>query len=130
MSQGKAFTEEQRNTIMESLREYLELGFSRNRACKMVGLEPTTLSKWCQKDESLSMKVSGWENAINKLATQNLVDGLMKEAESDDARKELSKWWAERRMRNDFATKVEEKSEQNTKLFIQFDSAFDDEQPE
>lgn len=124
MAQGKAFTPEQREVIMESLREYLELGFSRNRACKMVGLEPTTLSKWCQADEALSMRVSGWENAINKLATQNIVDGLMKEAQSEDARKELSRWWAERRMRKDFATKVDSDVNQKTKVEISFDDAF------
>lgn len=130
MAQGKAFTEEQKSVIIESLREYLELGFSRNRACKMVGLDATTLSKWCKADESLSIKVQGWENAINKLATQNIVDGLMKEAESEDARKELSRWWAERRMRSDFATKVENDIDQKTKVEISFDSAFNSGQNE
>ena len=126
--QGKAFTEEQKSVIIESLREYLELGFSRNRACKMVGLDATTLSKWCKADEALSMKINGWENAVNKLAIANLVSAMQKESEMDDARKETSKWWAERRMRKDFATKVDSDVNQKTNVNISFDDAFNGEE--
>ena len=108
MAQGKAYTEEQKTTIIESLQDYLELGFSRNKACELIGLDPTTLSKWVQKDEALSMKLQGWENAINKLALANIRDAIMKESEMDDNRKETTKWWAERRMKNDgFSTRTE-----------------------
>jgi transposase-like protein len=51
MAQGKPFTPEERKIIIESLRPYLEMGFSRNKACKFIGLDPTTLSKWVQDDE-------------------------------------------------------------------------------
>jgi hypothetical protein len=107
MAQGKPYTEEQREMILESLKDYLELGFSRSRACKMVGFDETTLSKWLSSDEALSMKVQGWENAMNKLALANLRDALLKEAESDDSKKETSKWWSERKMKEDFSTKSE-----------------------
>ena len=107
MAQGKAFTEEQRASIIESLRTYLELGFSRNKACKMVGLDPTTLSKWVQADEALSIKLQGWENAINAQVMANLADAIRKEGETEDVRKETSKWWAERRMKEDFSTRQE-----------------------
>jgi DNA invertase Pin-like site-specific DNA recombinase len=130
MAQGKAFTQEQQNTIIQSLQEYLEMGFSRNRACKMVGLSPVTLHNWIQKDEALGMKIAGWENAINKVVIANLVDAIQKESASEDARKETTKWWAERRMRRDFATKVENENNNNTKLVITFDEAFDETTPE
>lgn len=120
--QGKAFTKEQKDTIIQSLQEYLELGFSRNRACKMVGLSPVTLHNWIKADEALGIKIQGWENAINKLVLANLRDSLQAEAESDDARKENSKWWAERKMREDFSTKQE--VEQTGELILRFDDAF------
>ena len=72
MAQGKAWTEKERETIIQSLKEYLELGFSRNKACEFIGLPPQTLSNWVQHDESLGMRLTGWENAMNKLALANL----------------------------------------------------------
>jgi hypothetical protein len=107
MSQGKAYTDEQRVMILESLKDYLEIGFSRSKACKMVGFDETTLSKWLSADEALSMKVQGWENAMNKLALANIRDAMMKESEMDDNRKDTSKWWSERRMKDDFSTRQE-----------------------
>lgn len=117
MAQGKAFTKEQKDTIIESLREYLELGFSRNKSCSLIGLHPTTLSKWVQADEALSMKIEGWENAINKVVMQNLLSAIQKESEMDDARKETTKWWAERKMKADFSTRVENIND--TKLTVE-----------
>jgi hypothetical protein len=107
MAQGKAFTDEQRNVIIESLRPYLEMGLSRNRACSLIGLHPSTLSIWLGEDEALSIKIQAWENAMNVLATANIKSALEKEAEMDDTKKETSKWWAERRMKEDFSTKTE-----------------------
>lgn len=108
MAKGKAWTDEQKDMIIQSLREYLELGFSRNKACKLIGLPPQTLSNWIKVDEALGMKVEGWENAINKLAMANIVDALNKESEmDDDARKDTTKWWLERKMKKDFSTRVE-----------------------
>lgn len=105
MAQGKEWTKEQREVIIESLRPYLEMGLSRNRACSLTGVDATTLSKWAKEDEALSIKLQGWENAMNVLATANIKMALEKEAETEDTRKETSKWWAERRMKDDFSTK-------------------------
>ena len=109
MAQGKAFTPKQREEIIQSLREYLEMGFSRNKACAFIGLPPGTLSNWVGDDEALGMKLTGYENAMNKLAMANLRDAMMKEGEMDDYRKDTSKWWAERKMKDEgFSTKVEQ----------------------
>ena len=106
--QGKAFTKEQREVIIQSLQESLELGFSRNKACEMVGLAPGTLSNWVKADESLGMKLASWESKNNRLAMENIQMAMEKEKENEnDTRKETSKWWAERRMKHDFSTKVE-----------------------
>lgn len=79
MAQGKPFTAEERTTIIESLKPYLEMGFSRNKACNFIGLDPTTLSKWVVSDESLSMKLTGWENTNNAVALANVHQALQNE---------------------------------------------------
>ena len=94
MSQGKAFTPEQREVIIQSLQDWLELGFSRNKACAFIGLKANTLSNWVKEDEALGMKLVGWENANNKIAMSNIRDAMMKEGEmEDDLRKENSWRW-------------------------------------
>jgi hypothetical protein len=106
--QGKAYTKEQKDVIIESLKSYLELGFSRNKACEIIGLDPSTLSRWKDDDEALSIKLQSWENAINKLAMANIVDAIKKEGELEETRKETTKWWLERKMKHDFSTKIEQ----------------------
>ena len=124
MSQGKAFTTEQRNSIIESVKPFLEIGLSRNKACEAIGLEPTTLSKWVIADETLSMKLKGWENTMNMLAISNVNSALLKEAETDDTRKETSKWYLERRMKQEFSTRTEQTGADGTPITITFDESF------
>lgn len=80
MAQGKPFTQEEREIIIESLRPFLEMGFSRNKSCRFIGLDPTTLSKWVQDSEALSMKLVSWENKNSALALANIHQALQNEA--------------------------------------------------
>ncbi len=107
MAQGKPFTTEQREEIVKSLQPYLEAGLSRNKACEAIGLKAQTLSVWVQEDESLLMKLKGWENSLNVLALANIASALQTESETEEARKETSKWYLERRMKNEFSTRTE-----------------------
>lgn len=107
MAQGREFTSKEQETIIESLKPFLEMGLSRNKACEAIGLHPTTLSKWVVKNEALSMKLQSWENAMNYLAISNIHSALQKEAEIEDAKKETSKWYLERRMKDAFSTRQE-----------------------
>ncbi|MCA9358483.1 hypothetical protein KC902_04445, partial [Candidatus Kaiserbacteria bacterium] len=78
------------------------------KACSFIGLTPSTLSNWVQADESLGIKLTGWENTVNSLVMANIVDAIRRESElEDDIRKENSWKWAERRMKEDFSTKTE-----------------------
>lgn len=108
MAQGREWTAEEKSDIILSLKPYLEMGFSRNKACEAIGLAPQSLSNWVTTDESLRMKLKGWENAMNMLAVANIHQALQKEAETEDARKETSKWYVERRMKNEFSTRTEQ----------------------
>lgn len=107
MAQGVEFSTEERETIIESLRPFLEAGFSRNRACEQIGLHPTTLSKWVQADESLSMRLKGYENTLNMLALSNIASGLRAEAEMEGNQKPMSTWYSERRMKTEFSPRIE-----------------------
>lgn len=109
MAQGKAYTPEQKKSILESLRPYLEMGFSRSKSCKLIGFDESTLSKWGKADEALSMKLEGWENTINTVAMQNIFAAIQKESElGDDLRKDNTKWWLERKMKAEFSTRQEQ----------------------
>lgn len=107
MAQGKAFTDEERASIIQSLQPYIEAGLSRNKACEAIGLPPQTLSNWVKQDESLGIKLKGWENAMSILALQNVFSALMKESEMDDNKKDTSKWYLERREKEMFSTRQE-----------------------
>lgn len=107
MAQGRQWTDDERESIIQSLKPFLEAGFSRNRACEAIGLTPSTLSNWVKADDALGMKLQGYENTLNMLALSNIADALQKEAETEDARKETSKWYAERRMKQEFSTRTE-----------------------
>ena len=79
MAQGKGFTQEEREQIIQSLQPYLEMGFSRNKACQLIGLAPGTLSNWVKDSEALGMKLAGWENVNSALALANIHQALKNE---------------------------------------------------
>jgi len=107
MAQGKAFTPEQREQAIQSLKEYLEMGFSRNKACEITGLLPTTLATWVSNDETLRMKLQSWENMVNVIAIKNIKDSVIAEQQNtNDTKKENSWKWAERKVK-EFSPKQE-----------------------
>jgi len=116
MAQGKGYTQQERDTIIESLEPFLSVGMSRNKSCDSIGFDPSTLSRWVTDDESLSMKLQGWENSLNKLAMQNIADALALEGEAEDTRKDTSKWYLERRMKNEFSLRTEHTGEDGAAL--------------
>ena len=97
MSQGKPFTPEQRAEIIQSLQPFLEMGYSRNKACSFIGLPPQTLSNWAIEDEALGMKLVAWENANIALALANVHKALKIEAETEDAKVDNSWKYLERK---------------------------------
>ena len=83
----------------------------------MVGLTESTLSRWINNDEALAMKIQSWENAINRIAMSNIRQQISAEADEADKRKEMTKWWSERKMKADFSTRVENIND--TKLTVE-----------
>jgi transposase-like protein len=124
---GKEWTKEQREQIVQSLKPYLEMGFSRNKACEFVGLAPATLSNWIKEEESLGILITSFENVVNTIAMNNIVDAIRRESElEEDIRKENSWKWAERRMKEDFSLKTENQVDQKTTVSLSFDESFND----
>lgn len=81
MAQGKEWKTEERETIIQSLRPFLEMGYSRNKACAFVGLTPSTLSNWVKDDDALGMRLVGWENTNSALALANIKKAIENEGE-------------------------------------------------
>ena len=79
MAQGREWTTEQREEIIQSVKPYLEMGFSRNKACSFIGLPPQTLSNWVKDDEALGMKLVSWENVNTALALANIHQAIQNE---------------------------------------------------
>lgn len=79
MAQGKEWTTEEREMIIQSLRPYLEMGYSRNKACAFVGLTPSTLSNWVKADEALGIKLTSWENTLAGLALATVHQAIQNE---------------------------------------------------
>lgn len=91
--QGKPYTKEERDAIIESLKPFLEMGFSRRKACAFIGFDDTTLSKWVQDDKGVSTKLTGWENVNTAMALANIRKAIENEgakAEEGDTRMENS----------------------------------------
>ena len=77
--QGQAYTEEERRNIIESLRPFLEMGYSRKKACQFIGFDDTTLSKWAKTDKGVSTKLTSYENVNTALALANIHQALQNE---------------------------------------------------
>ena len=97
---GKEWNQEDKDMIVQSLQPYLEMGYSRNKACEFIGLAPATLSNWIKESEALGMKIGGWESTIDTMVLANIRDAIRREGElQDDLKKENSWQWAKRRMK-------------------------------
>lgn len=128
MAQGKAFTQEERERIIESLKPYLEMGFSRNKSCNFIGLDPTTLSKWVVDDESLSMKLTGWENVNTALALANIHQAIQNEAILTNEKGEVrvdNSWKLVSKLEDGYKDKLDVTSD-GKPLQIVFDTAFNE----
>lgn len=126
MAQGREWSQKEKETIIQSLKPYLEMGFSRNKACAFIGLAPATLSNWLKEDESLGILITSFENVINTIVMANLRDAIVRESElQDDVKKENSWKWAERKMKDEgFSPRTELTGEDGQALTLTFDNSF------
>lgn len=108
MAQGKEYTIEQRMELIEAIKPYLQLGYSLRRACEYAGVSHGTIYNWYVNDEALRTEIKAWQGLVNTQARQNIVEHIMgntKKGIKPDL--DTSKWWAERRERDDFSVRQE-----------------------
>jgi len=99
MAKGKEWTEEEIKNIIQGMRPYLELGFSRNKACSFIGVAPSTISNFVKQDDSVGILLTSWENVVSAIAISNVRQAIQKESELDDDLKKENSWkWLERKI--------------------------------
>lgn len=102
--QGKAWNKDE---VTELLKPYLQLGYSVNKACKLVGIPQQTVDTWIQNDELLQLKVESWRNELNIQARKQwekaIKEGVPTKYGPDTYGP--AKDWLERMERDEFSTK-------------------------
>lgn len=125
MAQGKEWTKEERDNIIQSLKPYLEMGYSRNKACAFVGLTPSTLSNWVKADDSLGILLTSYENVLSALALSNIHQAIQNEKilaeEKGDVRMDNS-WKLLSKKEDGYKDKLDVTSNDNevTPILVQF----------
>lgn len=66
-----------------------------------AGIAESTVNYWLMKDKQLQLKFAGWQNQVSAQARMNIAGSIRANNVED------SKWWAERRDKEDFSTKKE-----------------------
>jgi hypothetical protein len=95
-----------RKTVMtqqkvDKLEEYFAKGLTDQQACIMVDIDPKTLYNYCDKHPEFSSKKEYLKKQVNITAKLNIVDAIQEGSIKE------SMWWAERKMKDEFATRTE-----------------------
>lgn len=108
MAQGKEYTKQERLELIEAIKPYLQLGYSLRKACEYAGLPYTTIYEWVKDNETLRTEIVAWQGMVNTQARQNIVEHIMgNKKKGIEPSLETSKWWAERREKDDFSVRQE-----------------------
>lgn len=108
MAQGKAYTKEEKEEVIRSLKKYFLLGYSITKACEYAGFPYQRVYEWVKEDVGLRSKIGAWQGQINAKAREVIAHSILgdeKEGIKPDLR--TAQWWAERMEREDFSTRTE-----------------------
>lgn len=100
--QGKAYTDEQKAKIMESIRPYLQLEFDIKNACAMANAPYESVLNWIKKDPALYIQVEAWQKSVQAKSRQNVAQTI---SQGDV---ENSKWWLLHSGKKNFSHKIEQ----------------------
>lgn len=108
MAQGVEYTQQERLELMEAIKPYLQLGYSLKKACEYAGIPYTTIFEWVKGNDTLRTEITAWQGMVNTQARQNIVEHIMgNKKKGIEPSLETSKWWAERREKDDFSVRQE-----------------------
>lgn len=99
--QGKPYDKKQREEIIKSLKPFLKLEYDLKKACNLAGAPYATVHNWVKKDNALLIKIQSWQNTVITKSRKNLSKAINK------GDTELSKWWLERRDKDNFSSRKE-----------------------
>jgi len=113
MAQGKAWDKEK---VIEVLKPYLLLGYSITKACELALIPQATVSTWMEKEPELRLLFLSFQGQVSATARKNIVIGIQGQQELKDENgkviqeaikpdRDLSKWWLERKDKDEFAEK-------------------------
>lgn len=87
--------------ILESLEPFFRLGYSRYKACKLIGFDEGLLNKWEKADSTISVKINSW------IADANIKARKVWVSEIENGNYQASKEWLERKEKDEFSLKQE-----------------------
>jgi hypothetical protein len=99
MSQGKKRDQKE---VIEVLEPFFRLGYSVNKSCKLAKIPQSTVQTWIGEDDSLRLKINGWQGEIGSIARRVVAEGI------NSGNKDDAKWWLERREKAAFSTRAEQ----------------------
>ena len=106
-----------RPTVMtEEVIGKLEYGFMKGltdeQCCNYADIHPSTLYDYCNSHPEFSERKEQLKNSPSVKAKLNIVEAIEK------GNPELSKWWLERKEKNEFSTKQEIEADVNSDVTI------------
>lgn len=98
---GDPHTPAERKAVYESLKPFLQLGYSVRKACILAQFPYTTLCEWLKKSDSSRMQLAYWKATPSIAARQNIVKDIV---EKKDVKS--SQWWLETNESKEFNRKI------------------------
>lgn len=114
MAKGRPWRSGEKEKIIRSVQQYLQLGYSYTKACGFAHFPVQTFNDWLQADESLRIECDSLQNMVTQKARMNIKEAI----ENKD--KDLSKWWVEKKEREEFGNKVLLGTEDDSPLELTF----------
>ncbi len=98
MAQGKEWNKDE---VIEILRPYFQLGCNVTKACAYAGISRTTVQTWIEDDETLRLKVQGWQSEMSTQARKNWKKRL------DEGDFQAANEWLTKKEKDEFSTRTE-----------------------
>ena len=112
MTQGKGFTDKQKEEIIKSLEPYFKLGCNLKKACSYGKICYNTVYNWVKDDEALLIKIKAWQNEVNVNAREVLAKAIK---EGD---KQVAFNWLSKKEKDEFSDRTELTGADGETLFM------------
>lgn len=101
-----------KETTIEALKPYYQLGCSTQKACSYAGIPLSTVQTWIDADDDLRCKITAWQNEISAKARMNLREQIA------NKNTDYSLKWLERKEKDEFSQRTEQTGPDGVPLTI------------